>query len=405
MLIALACAASFAHAQDLTEAEYEALSAPSSLQRELAAARLGKEKLLVYYRKQLDDGAGPVHLVAALERLREEKSGDDIARIVKYIGALDPSVAEAAMAALRTFGRDALPAVDSLDASKVDAGTRKQVIELLLKDHIYRACQRDVAINPFYLDYEGRFDELYSVSHELDELMFRQVRDSISDIRDDISGTRYYNYWYYRGMEPSFIDYGALAVAALAKRHPDRLKRELGELSKAESSNDWWWGYTNRAPVTIEVANFFARQGDTTIMDKIITDLENNMRWMQGSQMLSLHVRIAAMQMNALGEHDAALERLNERLKQSGSALSSTVSQAHYLRARILMHLKEDGAALHALEESMEASESAMVLTLVDSTFKALAPERRFQTILNYCQLASRRLDESQRPWQPSAEK
>jgi hypothetical protein len=403
LLIALACLASPLAAQELTEAEYESLSAPSALQRELAAARLGKEKLLLYYRTLLDEGAGPVQLVAALERIPAEKDNDDIGRIVKYIGNLDTSVAEAAMAALRTFGRDALPAVDGLDASQVDAATRKQVIESLLRDHIFRACQRDLAINPFYLDYEGRFDELYSVQHEVDELMFKQLRDVISGIRDDISGTRYY--YYYQQREASFIDYGALAVAALAKRHPERLKRELGELSKAEASNDWWWGYTNRAPVTIEVANFFARQGDTAVMDKIITDLENNMRWMQGPQMLGLHVRIAAMQMNALGEHEAALERLNERLKQSGSALTSTVSQAHYLRARILMQLKEDGAALHALEESMEASDTAMVLTLVDSTFKPLAGERRFQTILNYCQLASRRLDESQRPWQPSPEK
>jgi hypothetical protein len=309
------------------------------------------------------------------------------------------------MGALRTFGRDALKAVEGLSAVQVDAGTRKQVTERLLRDHIYNCCIRDVAVNPFYLEYEGRFDELYSVSQDVDELMFRMLRDSIGDIRDDISGNRYYYYWNYQSAERPFIDYGALAVAALARKHPDRLMREASELVEVEPNNDWWWGYSNRAPVTIEMANFFARQGNTDVMDKIITDLENNSRWMQGSQTLGLHVRIAAMQMNALGEHEAALDRLNEHLKQSGSALSSTVSQAHYLRARILMHLKEDGAALHALEESMEASDTAMVLTLVDSSFKGLAGERRFQTVLNYCQLAARRLDSTQRPWQPEPAK
>jgi hypothetical protein len=343
--------------------------------------------------------------VAALERVQVEKSPDDIGRIVKYIGDLDPSVAEAAMGALRTFGRDALKAVENLGATQVDAGTRKQVIERLLRDHIYNCCIRDVAINPFYLEYGGRFDELYSVSQDVDELMFRMLRDSIGDIRDDISGNRYYYYWNYQATERPFIDYGALAIAALGRKHPERLMRETSELTEVDSNNDWWWGYNQRAPATIEIANFFARQGNSAVMDKIITDLENSTRWMQGSQTLGLHIRIAAMQMNALGEYEAALDRLNEHLKQSGSALSSTVSQAHYLRARILMHLKEDGAALHALEESMEASDTAMVLTLVDSSFKPLAGERRFQTVLNYCQLAARRLDETQRPWQPAPEK
>jgi hypothetical protein len=408
LLIALFSLASFAcpiAAQDLTEDEFEALSSPSAIQREVAAAKLGKDKLLTYYRKLLDDGGGAVRVVAALERVQAEKSPDDIGRIVKYIGDLDPGVAEAAMGALRTYGRDALKAVENLAASQVDSATRKQVIERLLKDHIYKCCQRDLGINPFYLEYEGRFDELNSVSQDIDELMFRMLRDAIGDVRDDIAGTRYYYYWNYQSAERPFIDYGGLAVAALARKHPERLLRETTELTQVESNDDWWWGYSNRAPVTIELANFFARNGNTAVMDKIITDLENNSRWMQGPQMLGLHLRIAAMQMNALGEHEAALDRLNEHLKQTGSALSSTVSQAHYLRARILMHLKEDGAALHALEESMEASDTAMVLTLVDSTFAALAGERRFQTVLNYCQLVSRRLDESQRPWQPTAEK
>src|SRR5690606_15319218 len=134
-------------------------------------------------------------------------------------------------------------------------------------------------------------------------------------------------------------------------------------------------------------------------------DMESGSRWMQANQTLGLHVRVAAIQFVALGEYEAALERLNEHLKQAGSALSSTVSQAHYLRARMLMHLKEEGAALHALEESMESSGTAMVLTLVDSHFKPLAGERRFQAVLDYCKLAARRLDEGQRPYQPAPDK
>lgn len=392
-------------AQDLTEDEYESLCSPVAIERELAAARLTKEKRLAFHRRVLDEGAGSVMLVAALERLTDEKDKSDVGRIVKYIGDLDSSVAEAAMGALRTFGREALPAVEGLSAAQVDSATRKQVIERLLKDHIESCCSRDVAINPFYLQYEGRFDELYSVTQDVDELMFRMVRDSIGDIRDDIAGTRYYYYYYSQTWERPFIDYGALAVAALAAKHPDRLARELSELTEIENNDDWWWGYSNRAPVTIEVATFFARRGNSSVMDKIITDLENNSRWMQGSQMLGLHVRIAAMQLNALDEQEAALDRLNEHLKQSGSALSSTVSQAHYLRARILMQLHEDGAALRALEESMESSDTAVVLTLVDGTFAPLASERRFQTVLEYCRLASRRLEESERPWQSSPDK
>ena len=357
-------------------------------------------RLLAHYRKLLGNGGNANELISALDRLREEKKSDDIALIVKYIGDLDPGVAAAAMGALRTFGRDALKAVRQLPAGDVDAGTRKDVLERLLKDHILTCCLRDAAINPFHLDFEGRLSELYSVDDEIDELMFRMLRDSVSDIRDDINNTRYYYYGYQVTYERPFIDYGALAVAALGERQPKRLMKELSELAEVETENDYYyWGYSNRSPVTIELATFFARQGNTALMDKLINDLESGTRWMQPGQTLGLQVRVAAMQITALGEWDAALERLNENVKQAGSALSSTVSQAHYLRARILMHLNEEGAALHALEESMEASNSAQVLALVDSTFKPLEAERRFQTVLDYCRLASRRLDESQRPW------
>ena len=383
-----------------------ALSSPSARERAEAVARLPEATLLKYYRKLLTDGGNATQLIGALDRLRAEKKTEDIALIVKYIGDLDPGVAEAAMGALRTFGRDALKAVENLPANAVDASTRKDVLERLLRDHIYLCCQRDAAINTFHLDFDGRFDELYAIDQDVDELMFRMLRESVSDIRDDISNNRYYYYGGTRTYERPFIDYGALAVAALGSRHPERLNREVGELAEVENQdNYYYWGNTNRSPVTIELATFFARQGNTALMDKLINDMESGTRWMQAGQMLGLQVRVAAMQITGLGEWDAALERLNENVKQAGSALSSTVSQAHYLRARILLHLNEEGAALHALEESMEASDSAQVLTLVDTTFKALAPERRFQAVLDYCRLAARRLAESQRPWQPAPEK
>lgn len=403
-MIALSFAITFPAALFAQEGDdLAALSAPSAAERAAAEARLDDAKLLAYYRELLGKGGNANQLISALDRLRVEKKTEDIGLIVKYIGDLDPGVAAAAMGALRTFGRDALKAVRKLSASEVDAGTRKDVLERLLKDHIFTCCARDAAINPFHLDFEGRLTELYSVEDEIDELMFRMLRDSVSDIRDDINNTRYYYYGYQVVYERPFIDYGALAVAALGKRQPKRLMKELGELAEVETDNDYYyWGYSNRSPVTIELATFFAQQGNTALMDKLINDLESGTRWMQPGQTLGLQVRVAAMQITALGEWEAALERLNENVKQAGSALSSTVSQAHYLRARILMHLKEEGAALHALEESMEASESAQVLTLVDSTFKPLEPERRFQTVLDYCRLASRRLDESQRPWEPA---
>src|SRR5690606_31868842 len=120
-----------------------ALDAPTAYQREIAALKLDDARLLAHYRKLLDQGAGAVQLITALERIQQEKKPEDIRLIVKYIGDLDPDVAQAAMDALRTFGRDALPAVEGLPASQVDARTRKEVIERLLKDHIYYCCQRD----------------------------------------------------------------------------------------------------------------------------------------------------------------------------------------------------------------------------------------------------------------------
>ena len=47
----------------------------------------------------------------------------------------------------------------------------------------------------------------------------------------------------------------------------------------------------------------------------------------------------------------------------------------------------------------------ALVAVSAMPTFKPLANERRYQTVLDYCRLAARRLDESQRPWEPEPDK
>jgi hypothetical protein len=387
-------------AQELSEEELDGLHAPTAYERERTRRGIAPARLLAYYRALLDDGDGGPALIAALERVGNERDVQDLPRVLKFIGDLDPSVAHAANSALGAYGAQALKALDSLDAAGVDPATRKTVMERLLKDHIRRACYRDGSVNSFYLDYDGRFDELYSVPQDVNALILQLLRESIGDIRDDIAGTRYY----YRrsGMyEIPFIDYGGLAVAALARHRPDELLREIEDLGQVTSSDDNWWGYQSRSPVTMEVAIFFARRGNTALIDKFIGEIESSNRWFMGSNALGMHVRIAALQVNALGEHKAALTRLNEALR-TGTATGTTAAQAHFLRSRILMHLGEHGSALHALEDSMEASDSPILLTLVDSHFAPLAKERRFQTVLAFCRLAARRFDSSRQPWQPT---
>lgn len=385
-------------AQDLTEEELDGLHAPTAYERERTRRSIAPARLLTYYRALLDAGDAGPGLIAALDRVGSERDVQDLPRVLKYIGDLDPSVANAANAALGAYGAQALKALDSLDAASVDPATRKTVMERLLKDHIRRACYRDSAVNPFYLDYAGRFDELYSVPQDVNALILQMLRESIGDIRDDIASKRYY-YRSYGAYQIPFIDYGGLAVAALARHRPDDLLREIEDLGKVTSSDEYWWGYQSRSSVTMEVAIFFARRGNTALIDKFIGEIESSNRWFMGSNALGMHVRIAALQVNALNEHKTALTRLNDALR-TGTATGSTAAQAHFLRSRILMHLGEHGSALHALEDSMEASDNPILLTLVDSHFAPLASERRFQTILAFCRLASRRVDDSRRPWQ-----
>jgi hypothetical protein len=373
---------------------------PVAAERAAAEAALSKEELHALCRQRLDKDASPAALIRALTVLGPERKPEDLPRILKYIGELDPSIALAAMDALRAFGTQALGALRELDDRQVDRVTRRQAVERLLEDHIVACCRRDQAINPFRLDFEGRFAELYSVDEDVDELMLKLLRESRGDIRDDISGWRnYYWYGYYTPTRP-FIEHGGLAVAALARSRAKELLTEFGDLASLEQDqNSYYYGwYQPRTPVTMELAIFFARQGKPALADRLIGEMEGSMRWGWMDRAGGVHVQIAALQVTALGEYTAALERINENMRNLDTD-SATASQAHYLRARILIHLSEEGAALRALEDSMEAGDSVMVMALVDDAFKPLADDRRFQAILRYCELAARRLDQSLRPW------
>lgn len=376
------------------------LDAPTATERAAAESRLSGEELLTLCRQRLDAGGSPSSVIRALDLVGRQRDGQDLARILKHIGDLEAAVATAAMDALRLQGSAALKALKALDEKAVDRTTRKQAIEQLLQDHVYTCCRRDLSINPFRLDFETRFQELYSVDEPVDDLLLKLLRDSRSDIRDDISGQRYYYGYGTFGPQRSFLDVGGLAVAALARSMPEKLMTEMGELARTEREEGYYYGWMQRSPVTMELAIFFARQGNAALCDRLISEMESSMRWGQPDQFARTHVQIAALQITALAEPAMGLERINDHIKNL-AVDGAASSQAHYLRAHVLMRLGEEGAALRALEDSMETSDFAMVMALVDTTFKPLASDRRFQAILRYCELASRRMDVSLRPWRP----
>jgi hypothetical protein len=393
----IACLATTLAAQ--TDPDFDS---PIAWKRAQAEASLSEPEQLALARKRLDEGASPPALIRALEVLKPKRDQADLPRVLKFIGELDPSVSEAAMEALRAHGPDGLKALRALDDRQVDRETRKRAVEQLLKDHLLACCRRDMSINPFRLDFKDRFAELYSVEENVESLIFKLLREARSDIRDDISGRRYY--WYYNQRSQPFVDYGGLAVAAIARSNPKRLMDEFGEFANLEEDQDgyYWWGYYNqRTPVTMELAIFFARQGKPSLADRIINGIEGSQRGFNMGGQNQLNVQVAALQTTALGEHAAALERMNDSIKNL-DADGPAATQAHYLRARLLMTLGEEGAALRALEDSMEASDYVMVMALVDDAFTPLETDRRFQTIRRYCELAVRRLDEGRRPWRPA---
>ena len=114
-------------------------------------------------------------------------------------------------------------------------------------------------------------------------------------------------------------------------------------------------------------------------------------------------LRVAAFHYTSLGKPLVALELVNEHSGTLSVGGTPAASHAHYLRSRILMDLGEQGPALRALEDAMEASHSPPLMVLVDESFESLRGMRRFQTILRYNELAERRVSTTSRPWRPES--
>ena len=388
------------------QADDTGLDSPVAIERANAEAALTKPELLAHYRAVL--AAGPEQrnaprVVRALMLLGENRDSADVALIARFVGDLDSSVSAAATTALRAFGRDGLAALQKLSYDEIDALSRRNAMELLVQDYIRNCCVRDMAVNPLRLNFKARFAELDALQLDLTDTMFKLVRQASGDIREDISSTRYYYY----GMPSAgsdFLQWGGLVVAALAERHPAQLMHEMGDLAQIEAEQqNWWWGYRQFSPVTLELATFFARQGKPALVDRLISDMESGNRGRGGGNELFIHVPIAALQSVALGDHKVALERLETTLRTAAAADDAMLSQAHYLRARILMQMAQQGEALYALEESMESSSSPMLLVLVDDTFSPIQGDRRFQAVIAYCRLTSRAAQEFARPFASDA--
>jgi hypothetical protein len=375
----------------------EGLRAPTARERESARDKLG-DKVLPLYRAALKDGVSPALIIDALVELGRRKEARDIPLIARQVSALDPNISATAVDALKGYGRAGLKAVQALDASVIDAKTRKQAMDLLLLEHVRNACLRDMQVNPYRLDYATRFDELDSTGLPLDDVLLKLLREALPDIRTDLEGTRYWYGGYY--YQSAFIDYGALAVASLAKRKPEQLARETDELTRMVFNQPmYWYGGRQRSPVTCELAVFFALRGLTTMIDKVMTEMENSVRWNNGgSYQAVVHMQIAMMQSAGLQEHDAALDRLATAIGMV-PAPDPALSQAHYLRARLLLARGEEGAALGALEDAMESSDRPPVIALVDNAFEKLGEERRFKDVLRFCTLRERVLPQIARPW------
>lgn len=376
------------------------LAAPTSIQRESARQRLG-DAAPDAYRSILREGGPPALVTDALVELGRLRKAADIPLIARHVSALNPNIAATAVDALKGYGRAGLKAVQALDAALIDAKTRKQALELLLMDHVRKACVRDIQVNPYRLDYATRFEELDSVGLPLDELLLKLLREALPDIRSDFESMRYYYFDPYSvRTEAPFIQYGALAVAALVKRKPELLEREMEELKRLQIPDTSWYGGRERSAVATELAVFFARRGHGVLIDKVIGDMQNTTRWGGNEQYTApIQVKIAALQSQALDEHDAALERIGNAIQSLGLGPNPALGGAHYLRARLLIARGEEGAALNALEEAMESSDRPPVIALVDDAFALLRSERRYRDVLRFCELRQRTLPVTSRPW------
>ncbi|MCC6463932.1 MAG: hypothetical protein IT463_01180 [Planctomycetes bacterium] len=383
-------------AQDLDRDLVAALEDPAAVERERAKAALG-DKLPQHYRQVLDHGAAPVLLVDALATVGRLRKPEDIPRIVRYVGSLDPQVASASVESLRRFGHAGIAAVQALDNAQIDEPTRKKVMDILLRDHVTRCCKRDVALNPMHLDYSARFDELLSVQAPLHDLLLSQLREVGAEVRQEFSGTG--RNWYY-GMENSLVNFGGLAVALLGRDKPDLLEREFEDLTRNNEDEDrGWWGWVEYSPVATELAIFFARRGKPVLLDTLISRIEQTTRWMEPSQAAMIGLQVAALQFCATGDTSSALPAVLAAIQAMGANPSGSLAHAHYLRARILLAAGEQGEALHALEDAMECGPVPVALALVDNAFSGLADERRYRNVLRCVELGARRLPSQDRPW------
>ncbi|MCC6572223.1 MAG: hypothetical protein IT462_00400 [Planctomycetes bacterium] len=398
-LILVSVLSSTLSAQDAAAGpSYEGDDSPFASERAKAIYDLDIDDARMRVRAILKDGGNVGDLVDALELTGSRKDKADIPLIVPYITDVQPEIAAAALDALRAYGRLALETVNALPASAIDAPTRKEIKNQLLKDHVRACCTRDSAINRFLLDYEGREAELYSVKEEIDDLMMDMLRGVASEIRKDLSGMRYY--YPYNQEENAFLQVGALAVYALSKHRKEQLKREFADIMEdADDFNqNYWGGYRQLTNVTLQLCYFFGGEGKKEALHRVISDLDGSLRWQQDPYSISMiHMQIAAIYFNGLKESNSALERVEQALgaKPDGGDISSF---ARYLRARIMMEQKDEGGALRELEMALE-SDSPPLLVAIDKAFAPLHKERRFGVLVRYCELTSRTLPENLRPW------
>lgn len=380
-------------------------NSPHAHERMQALTALARPELLASCRALLAaKDSQAADLVLAIDVLGRERDKADISLIAPCIVHAEPEVAEAAMQALRGYGNSALKVIEGLGPDVIDAPTRRKVQEQLLKDHIHACCRRDQAVNPYQLDFDSRYDELFSVQVDLLPIMLGLLRESLPVVRQDLGGV-YFNRRYYYGLaassEPEFISYGALAVAALGRRWPEVLRREVWDLVDTQpNANSNYYGGQVREPVTREICYFFARNGRAEHLLKMVSDLDNSTRWTQDRGFTAtVHCEIAACLMAGNGDLVQAAERLDSALELVDATGLPAASQARFLRARLRLARGDESAALRDIEESVEASAEPMLLISVDSAFKPLAGERRFQVVLSYLELVARRAPEHARPF------
>lgn len=377
-------------------------------------------------RAVLREGHGPSRLAEAIAIVARARDKSDLALIVPHTSSLEPVVVAAALEATRAYGREAIALLDALPAGAVDVTVRRKLREQLLRDFVVACCQRDRAINPFQLDYPSRTDEILSLGLDLEPLLLGMLRESASDLRKDLNGTFMNRRYYYNptmdSAEPSFLEYGALAVCALWRMRPELLKREMELLVERDSPPSYGyygWGQV-RQPATRELACLLCQAGVPGPALKMVSDMESMLRYQQDPAFVAgVYLDIASVMMasgvkdrpnNAAftlpqGPFEAAqiMDHVETAIALVGQSSLAQASYAHYLRARLLAAQGDDGGALRELEQSLESSDEPLLIMEMDVAFASLKDERRFKRLLDYIALISRRIGESERPYKAAS--